>query len=130
MGPTLSRTEHKRHVQARKEMTLPYRVAVIGLGRIGAQLERDPLRQRPSTHLGAWVAHKDRCEVVGICDNALPFTDMGIEGVSMRTLTIDETRKIFYTDYQKMLTDVKADIVSVATPDETHRKIARDVMGY
>jgi hypothetical protein len=104
-------------------VTTKYRVAVIGLGRIGAQLENDPLRIKPCTHLYSWLAHSGRCEVVAICDS------IGVPPVFANLLGQDNAWN-HYTDYQKMLTEHKVDIVSIATPDNTHKTIARNVMGY
>ena len=33
------------------------RAAIIGTGRIGSALERDPLRTKPHTHAGWYVSH-------------------------------------------------------------------------
>jgi predicted dehydrogenase len=35
----------------------PLRAAIIGTGRIGSSLERDPLRSKPHTHAGWYVSH-------------------------------------------------------------------------
>ncbi len=48
-------------------MARSYRLGVIGLGRIAYQMETDPLRPTPCTHVGAWLSH-DNVELVAGCD--------------------------------------------------------------
>lgn len=48
-----------------------FNIAVIGCGRIAWQLERDPLRYKPCTHLGAikyWQKKDCKIQVVSLCD--------------------------------------------------------------
>lgn len=99
-----------------------YKVAIIGLGRIGAQLEVDSKREKPCTHLGSWLTHSDRCEVVGVCDSESRRLD-DLEGKGYPSLKC-------FVDYELMLSQVQPDIVSIATPDETHITLARVAMRY
>lgn len=84
---------------------VPYRAAIIGTGRIGSLLERDPLRPRPHTHTG-WYSADDRTTVVAGCD-----TD------AARLASFGEDWAIvgehLYDDYQQMLHRERPDIVSV-----------------
>ena len=95
-----------------------YRVAIIGLGRIGVELETDPYRQKPASHLGAWLTHP-KCQVVGLCD---------IMGVAPSL--VDATGAEHFVNYEDMMNKTKPDIVSIATPDDTHKQIARNVVRY
>jgi predicted dehydrogenase len=47
------------------------RVAIVGCGRIAYELENDPLRYKPCTHLGAlryWKGRDKKLEFIGFCD--------------------------------------------------------------
>jgi hypothetical protein len=112
-----------------------YRVAVIGCGRIGAQLEKDSLRMKPCTHLGAWLKHKDRCDVVAYSDTdsyASNYANIlcGHYGNFGNGEDFTKAGHWAYNDYEDLMNKAKPDIVSIATPDETHLKIARVVMRY
>ncbi|EIC20193.1 Gfo/Idh/MocA family protein [Thiorhodovibrio frisius] len=83
--------------------TKAYRLALIGLGRVAWLLERDPLRTKPCTHLGAWL-ERDDVELVGACD------------------TDPERRAAFaeffpevplYDDYQEMLEQERPELLSI-----------------
>ncbi|MFO1470968.1 MAG: Gfo/Idh/MocA family oxidoreductase [Turneriella sp.] len=48
-----------------------FKISLIGCGRIAWQLEQDPLRYKPCTHLGAikhWQQKNRRIQVVSLCD--------------------------------------------------------------
>ena len=78
------------------------RVAVIGAGGIGG------------THLNAYAAWPDLCEVVGVADVHLPSAEAkaGQLGVSA------------YANYVEMLDAVKPDAVSICTPPNLHLPMA------
>ena len=42
-------------------------VAIIGAGRIGMLLEKDPKRVKPATHFGMWLNNR-KANLVAICD--------------------------------------------------------------
>lgn len=83
----------------------PYRAAIIGTGRIGSLLERDPLRPRPHTHAG-WYDSDPRTELVAGSD-----VDAG------RLASFGEDWAIagahLYDDYRRLLQSEAPDIVSV-----------------
>ena len=93
---------------------MTYHVAVVGLGRIGWLADRDPVRPKPASHVSAWQLCP-RANLVAVCD-------------------VDETK--LEEACPKLAGDgflggwVRADdlppgldIVSIATPPETHREI-------
>lgn len=96
------------------------KVGIIGVGRIGALLEEDKLRQHPCTHLAAYKATK-KCEVVAIAD-----------------IDFDKAQKVAdkwgvpakYKDYQTMCQVHKPDIISVCTPTETHAEILYEIVKF
>lgn len=90
-------------------MTDRYRVAVVGLGKIGLGAEGDPVRPKPASHIGAWdSAH--RAELVAGCDPA--YAGVWGDKWSLRRSVADLLQY-----------DAPLDIVSVATPPATHREI-------
>ncbi|GAB6043461.1 Gfo/Idh/MocA family protein [Endothiovibrio diazotrophicus] len=89
------------HVRATP--TPPLRVGIIGLGRVAWELELDPLRGKPCSHIGAWQSLPETQLVAG-CDDE------------------EERRSAFaehypgirlYTDYQEMLERERIDLLSV-----------------
>ncbi len=95
------------------------RVALIGLGRIGALLEEDHLRKKPCTHLGAWKSIPDVSEIVV----AEPNPER-LKAVCRKY----EVRG--YADHNVMFaTEPRFDIISIATPVETHREVFGDTPG-
>lgn len=94
-----------------------FKVGIIGLGRIGALLEDEKLREHPCTHLGAFKQSSEFV-VEALCDLDLhALMDLGhIWGVPYVSV-----------DYKQMIETHKLDVVSVATPVETHKKIVCDL---
>lgn len=91
-------------------MSLLYRAAVIGCGRIGMTMEMDPLRIKPATHAGAFTQSPltQLCGLVDSNPKQLEISGSVFPGVST------------YTDIKKMLEECHPDIVSVATPPDQH----------
>lgn len=93
----------------------PWRVALIGCGRIGWMLEEDPLRAKPCTHAGAFGAHPAFQLVAGCDINAERLTRFGQRwGLTPEHL---------YADYRELLARERPDIVCVATWTGTHGEI-------
>lgn len=94
--------------------------AVVGLGRIGSSLEADPLREKPCTHAGAIFANPD-CTLAAGCDIkaearsafAAQWSDQGSQKVPYK----------LYENIDSLLQAVRPDILSIATPPETHRRL-------
>lgn len=97
-------------------MTL--KVACIGLGRIGALLEADKLRAKPCTHMGAWSSIPD-VEVSAICDS-----DQSRAETVALTFDLPRARA---PDWRSMLDTGPFDIISIATPIETHAEIVIEI---
>lgn len=79
-----------------------YKVGIIGLGRIAYQLESDPLRGKPCTHVGSWLRQKN-IQILAGCDI----------DANKRKLFLEQfpDAKIYH-DYRDMLTE-QLDFVSV-----------------
>ena len=95
------------------------RVAVVGLGRIGGGRDggRDvPRNEPPRSHVGAVLRNPD-LELVAVCDsNAASIVD------SLPDLQDLSTKA--YASLPEMLAAGHYDIVTIATPAETHESIA------
>lgn len=90
---------------------------MIGVGRIGALLENDKLREKPCTHIGAYKVCPD-VVVEAICD--------------LDAKLVEETATLWgipyvYTDYKYMLNMHTFNIISVATPVNTHASIVTQI---
>lgn len=104
---------------------MPYRIALIGCGRVGAWLEDDPLRVKPASHLGGIKKIIDNKEVkkglvlAAVCDIS-----------HERLLRCRERWKLYikgdnlYTDYKELIYKEKPDIIIIATWTSSHRDIA------
>lgn len=89
-------------------------MGVIGVGgRIGSLLEEDKLRQHPCTHLGAFTSIPE-CEVEAVCDIDFLRADVAAEKWKVPHA---------YNDYKEMTEKHALDIISVATPVQTHADI-------
>jgi len=87
-----------------------YQVGIIGCGRIGSLLEKDPLRGKPCTHAGGFNALSSTRLVAGCDIDTDRLQNFGRQwGVSR-----------LYTDYREMLSREDLDIVCVATWTELH----------
>lgn len=89
------------------------KAALIGCGRISFK------------HIEAIVNNKDQIELVAVCD---PVTEKAEAKKAEYLKAIPGATVSVYTDYQKMLSEVKPDIVSIATPSGMHCSIACDAL--
>lgn len=97
-----------------------YKAAVIGTGRIGMMLEADPKRLKPATHVGMWASHP-RADLVAVCDtdpNKFEFA---------RTIQPDVQ---CYEDPERLLDEVRPDVVSIATWRDSHYDMMKLCMKY
>ena len=90
------------------------RVGIIGCGRIGSLLRRDPYRRKPCTHAGAFAECK-ATEVVCACD---------IDPDRLAQFRADWGVDRLYLDYRELLAKEQPDIVAVASWTSTHKDIA------
>ena len=89
-------------------------VAVAGLGRIASTLEKDTLREKPCTHIGAAVAHPE-CLLAAGSD-----IDAEARGRFMEDWgPLDPVPRVF-DSAEAMLSDVRPDIMIVATYPDSH----------
>jgi predicted dehydrogenase len=104
---------------------MPYKIALIGCGRVGVWLEDDPLRVKPASHLGGIKKIIDNQEVkkglelVAICDinneRLLRCRDRWKPYIKGDNL---------YPDYKELICKEKPDIIIIATWTSSHRDIA------
>ncbi|NPV45677.1 MAG: Gfo/Idh/MocA family oxidoreductase [Armatimonadetes bacterium] len=88
----------------------PYRVGLIGCGRIGSEFE-DRFQQHPVSIAGAFAALPE-CQLVAGCNRGRERLERFGERWGVTAL---------YQDYQEMLRSEPLDIVAVATPPAAHR---------
>jgi predicted dehydrogenase len=90
-----------------------YRAAVVGCGRIGVTMEEDPKRILPATHAGAYRACQ-RTELAAVVD--------------VDADRVNRAQRLFagvpgFKGVAQMLDFIRPDIVSIATPAESHREV-------
>ncbi|MBK1880417.1 Gfo/Idh/MocA family protein [Pelagicoccus mobilis] len=78
---------------------------IIGTGRIGSSLEKDPLRSPGSSHAGCYHLHPDVKLVAGADTDPETLATFG------QDWTLDRSR--LYADYREMLAAEKPDIASI-----------------
>ena len=83
------------------------RYAIIGCGRISPN------------HLAA--AQKNALEIIGLCD----IDDKMLEDKFLK-FKLDKTKTTGYSDYRKMIEELKPDLVSICTESGRHAAIALD----
>ena len=92
---------------------MPYRAAVVGCGQIGLLFDEDSSQIRPATHTAA-LSMNPRTELVALVDDKPEKLQRAAErypGVPR------------FADCGEMLEAVRPELVAVATPPETHRKL-------
>jgi predicted dehydrogenase len=90
--------------------TKRFTVAVIGCGKIGAEVASYSKRVSPGTHAEAWRDNKN-AELVALVDR---------DPKHLRAASRHFPNVPVFTDASKMFKTIKPDIVSVATPTESH----------
>mgnify|MGYP006286620867 CR=1 FL=1 len=90
--------------------------AVVGLGRIGSTLEADPLREKPCTHAGAIFANAD-CTLVAGCDLRAEARE------EFKSQWSQNAPVELYENIDALLQAVRPDILSIATPPDSHRRL-------
>jgi len=92
-----------------------YRAALIGAGRIGMLLERDPKRLKPATHFGMWSSHP-RAELVAVCD---------ADPAKLAAARELEPGVATYEDATTLLVTERPDVVSIATWKDSHYELCK-----
>lgn len=92
-----------------------YTGALIGAGRIGMLLEKDPKRLKPATHFGMMNSHP-KINFTAVCDTS----EENLKIAKQMNQNIE-----IYSDAVTMLNEIKPDIVSIATWKDTHYEMMR-----
>ena len=92
-----------------------YKAIVIGCGRIGAEEWHYPKNIRPATHAAAYLKHS-KIELAGLCD---------IDYKKLKASKRFFPKVSLYNSAKKVLKETKPDIVSVATPPNTHYRFVK-----
>lgn len=101
----------------RRKRSSPYRAALVGCGRVGFLLERDPLRPKPCTHAGGIAAHPDFRLVAGCDLDESRLADFG------KTYALGPDH--LYGRVDDLLKNERLDLLCVATWTESHDDIVR-----
>ena len=97
----------------KEDKTKRLRVGVIGLGRIAWEMDDDPLRAKPCTHVGAYL--KSGCEIVAACD---------IDSEQWQKFSQRYGVKPLYEDFNEMLAEQRLDVLSIcAYATERHAMV-------
>lgn len=97
-----------------------YKVAIIGLGRIGSTYDDDPLVKGIYTHSGAYNANPDT-EIKAGAD---------IDREKLEAFGKKWNVNALYSDYSEMLKKEELDIVSICTGGGIHYDIIKEVAKY
>jgi predicted dehydrogenase len=107
-------------MRAVKRNNAVYSALIVGAGRIGFLLGRDPLREQPASHALALSANR-RIRLVGTVDtNPDRLTAWKRQFPSTKT----------YLDLNEAMTKERPDIVVVAVPEEEHAPVALQVFPF
>jgi predicted dehydrogenase len=97
-----------------------YRAAIIGTGRIGSSLEKDPLRNKPHSHAG-WYRHHPE---IDLCAGA----DINHDRLAAFGQDWGLSPSCLYQDYRLMLERVKPDLVSICAYAPQRLEMVRAAM--
>jgi len=90
-----------------------YKTAIIGCGRISPH------------HIKALIANSDSMLLAAACD---PFIERAEEQTAVYRAQIPDALPACYSDYKKMISEIKPDIVTVATESGKHPAITIDCL--
>lgn len=94
------------------------KAAIIGIGWIGWKYAFKG--EKHASHVSSYMACP-KTELVAVAD---------VDREKLEDFKIEHPEVEVYQDYEKMLSEVKPEIVSVCTPDETHYRIVRNTTRY
>jgi len=114
---------HARDSDLAQRRKAGIRVALAGCGRIAFLLERDPLRYKPCTHLGAlrYFAQKDKAvELVAFCDTDLARADAAAEFMVHGGTEVLRATEVLVTQSFSELLKTKPDLLVIAASTAAH----------
>ncbi len=94
-------------------MSRKLRAAIVGCGRIASEFAADPKRKGVSTHAQAYLADP-RTELAAACD---------LDAAKLAAFGKKWGVRALYSDLDRMLEEVKPDVLSICTWNGTHRAI-------
>ncbi len=99
-------------------MSYRMRAGVVGCGKIGSEFSDDPLIAGIYSHAGAYAA-SGRTDLVGVCDSDAARAARCAERWGL---------KRGHTRVGAMLEEVRPEVVSVCTPNETHGAVLEEIL--
>ncbi len=97
-----------------------YRAALIGCGKIGSEFADDPRITDIYTHAGAYTACPDT-NLVAVCD---------ADGDKVKKCGMRWGVSRIFQDFQTMIEETQPEIISICTPDSTHKFVICEVMEH
>lgn len=95
-----------------------YLAGIIGCGRIAGGFENLPGVVFPSTHAGAYQKNPNT-KLICVADN---------NSIKLKKFVKNWKIENSYTDYKQMLLNIKLDLISVCTHDDSHFQIVVDII--
>lgn len=99
---------------------MAYRAALIGCGKIGSEFADDPRITDIYTHAGAYTACPDT-NLVAVCDT---------DGDKVKKCGVRWGVSRTFQDFEMMIEETHPEIISICTPDSTHKSIICEVMEH
>jgi predicted dehydrogenase len=105
---------------------MKWNTILIGLGRIGWQLELDQKRYHPCTHAGTIKALEDQFDLIGVCDRNKDKV------VSFLSWWKSNKDIVYSYNHQELLKNLnkKIDFAVVCTGPDSHWQILKDLVDY
>ncbi len=97
-----------------------FKAAVVGCGKIGAEIDNYYKAVQPATHAGAYHFHKDI--------KLVALVDKDKKKLTLAGRYFPEAK--LYLDVKRMLKENRPDIVSIATPTKYHRENVLEVAQF
>lgn len=95
------------------------RVGVVGVGKIGSRFDEEPGRRVPWSHVGAYLAHRDKFEIAGVAE----IDDANREAFRRRCPGVP-----LYGSAAEMARAARPDVVSICTPTGRHLADVQDAL--
>lgn len=100
-------------------MSTRLRAAVVGLGQVGWRFDEEPGRGSVWTHVGAYKALPDAFELAGACD---------LSAAARNAFAPRHGNVPIYAEIAVMMQETSPDVVSICTPNSTHRAALETVL--
>jgi len=101
-----------------------YNVCVIGLGKVGMSYGFDEKRKQPASHISA-IMRNDKLNLISVCEIDEKCRSIFNEKCKKNIEIFDGHLKFLEKIKNN---EIQCDIITIATPDNTHEKIILDIL--